>query len=210
MAIWQFLQLLNFSFLEEFEINESSESVFDVHEIDKIMNVVHYITLHFSGMSALIFFFVAVLLVLGVGGYTLIYNVLLKIYDLLDSRYEDCSFPLQELPSFIQSLLYEAGYIPILSAILPVFICTYHCDYKPGADVDPYPPLDVYTQISCLSLPQIVCFAAGVVAVVVFFKLSSKYLVIESTYYDSTIIASKRFQYFEQIMNVCFSLLFFP
>lgn len=58
------------------------------------------------------------------------------------------------IPFFIKTIIYEFLYIPILSTLIKVFVCTYTCTYETGSisESEAYPPLDAFTSISCNSV----------------------------------------------------------
>lgn len=191
--------------MDEFEMNDSSLSIFRIDIIEKIKQVVQYITLHFSSWMSLITFFGAVLLIFSVGVYPLLDEIVDKHWNFFYKLFKNCHHSLPEIPDMVLSLMYEAGFIPILSAIIPVFICTYHCDSEPGVAVDPYPPLDIYTQISCRSATHIICFVVAAVAIMIYFPRSLTYILRDTYSFEDAASKNIEFQLFEQIMRVCCS-----
>lgn len=111
-----------------------------------------------------------------------------------------CKVP--EIPDLLQSIIYEALFLPILSSILPVFACTYHCDYKAETYVNPYPPLDAYTKISCNSAVHIVFFIVSLLAVVAYVRQAALY-VLGIKQQKKLLTYSVRFDFFEMILRVC-------
>lgn len=190
--------------MDEFEIEDSSLSIFDFDFFEKIKSFVKYVTLHILGMGPLILFSISIGAVFILGGYIVIQKIAQLYCDSKSKSQNDKKVdnPIPKMPNIIQSFLFEVFYVPILSSILPIFVCTYHCDYKAGTIVDPYPPLDVYTEVSCRSAGHIALFILGAFAILLYFPLASQYIVVDA-YSDKPFVAnSVRFQLFEQIMRV--------
>lgn len=118
----------------------------------------------------------------------------------------DYSF-LDHFPFIVKSVLYDILYIPILSALIQVFICTYHCEYNPQTmnGSDAYPPLDALTEISCNSPEQIACFVFSYFEIAFFHIRASFYVCYElHSVYSGDTTTNRNFHYFQQIGKVWF------
>lgn len=108
-----------------------------------------------------------------------------------------------DIPLFIKTIIYDFLYIPILSSLIKVFVCTYTCTYETGSisESEAYPPLDAFTSISCNSAEHTVCFIFTWIGIAIFHVRTSFYTCKELETSDD-ISVNYRFQYIQQIGKV--------
>lgn len=187
---------MSFSFLEQFQLAVAEDSTFSIPFIEYIMTFGRKLAVGVSEWGAFVIFFCCLFIVF-------VDAVIFTIHKILDKvkRYGfTCDVHL-----LIKTFIYDMMYIPIMSNMLTIFVCTYHCSYEPSSPpLSPYPPLDEYTGISCSSSYSISCFALAVVAIA-FFHTRSSYFIAKDFYWEADVnTRDLRQKYLEMCIKVSF------
>ena len=113
----------------------------------------------------------------------------------------------------IQITIFDVFYLVILEAILNIFVCTYSCKYDPNnPPKKPYPPYDLYTDISCSSTQHILLFSVGLAALL-FYHWRASHFIVNEEWKDpdkdddddeNKSALPDKFRYAECILRVCF------
>ena len=110
-----------------------------------------------------------------------------------------------KVPAFVQSLVFDVLYVIILESLLAAFVCTYRCQYSPdNPPLTPYPPHDIYSQISCSSPEYTFTFILAVFSIG-FYHCRASYVILHTGEEDSGIVSAPSFRYAECILRVCLS-----
>lgn len=202
-----FFQMLNFSFLDEFTLKSSEDSLFSFEWMNIFFDTVKGLVLNFYGLMPLIIFFVFIFLIWVIVVPSFILLLDKYLYNLKCWKYYESliGWITDHVPFIFKTVLFDFLYIPVMSSLFNVFICTYHCDFKPGSleEDEAYPPLDIYTAISCNSPPQIICFIFAFIGVAIYHILASYYVCFElDEEYSGNTVTNQRFQYVRQIGKV--------
>ena len=204
LMIWQFIQLFPLDIVDEFAVPDDGVPV---PILTQLFSVVRF----FKGIFFRLFEWGDLLLIVGSIAavlYTFIYTIANFIYreitntNLPDKRY------------YVWKAIFDVFYVTILEAILNIFVCTYSCKFDPNNPPNsPYPPYDLYTEISCSSPLHIFLFSLGTLALGFFHWRASHFIVMEEWKnsdneddFDEQAFPDK-FRYAECILRVCFHSL---
>ena len=170
--------------------------------ITQVFSVIRFLKSVLFGLfdwGDLLLFFGAIMIVF----FSFIYSVFNFIYYTLTQK------PLSDM-RVVQITIFDVFYLVILEAILKIFVCTYSCRYDPNNPPEsPYPPYDLYTDISCTSTQHILLFSIGIVSLGYYHWRASHFIVKEEWKNKSANESAlpDKFRYAECIMRVCFCFL---
>lgn len=158
--------------MDEFELTSGDGSLFSSPALRRIMLFFRQIALGFEYYWIFVVFFICLL--------TVLVFAVIHFISLMSTSKRFSNFCIKDfkVDIFLKTIVYDTLYVPLLSNLMNVFICTYHCTYDPATmDVDPYPPLDLYPGLSCNSAGHIVFFIFACIAIFYFHLRASEFFV---------------------------------